>query len=592
MAKIVVDPITRIEGHLRIELESEGGVILKDKAWSETTQFRGLETILQGRDPRDAWAFVGRICGVCTSVHAIASITAVENAIGSNVPTQAKNIRQIMLEAQEIQDHVIHFYHLHALDFVDPASAIEADPQAAVDFAKTIGSTWKGNTLERMTAVKDTVKALVESGQLSIFSGGYIGHPAYKLPPEANLMAVAHYLDALEFQRSMIRIVTTFGGKNPHPNFLVGGMACTIDPEHSESINQVQLDQVSKWIDETLEFVEGCYLPDALAIVGVYKEYFDIGASSPNFIATGLSGTAIGGNPKDAAIGENNFKPGVVYDMNLGGVEDFDADLVEEWATSAWYTYAGGDVGVKPLAGETVPTPAIVPRPPYAMSEEDAASGKKFLNESEQDKYTWCKAPRYNGKPVQVGPLARLIVGYARGHAEIKEIVDYALSTLGITAAQLNSTAGRALARCAESVISARELKNYTFPKFVAALQGGDIDVFDASKWDPETWAAQCSGYAFVEVARGNLSHWVNIENGKITNYQCVVPTTWLAGGRDAQGQIGPYEHSLAGDGKHPLVDPTKPVEVLRTIHSFDPCMSCAVHVLDADGVEVQAVVS
>ncbi|MDR1767073.1 MAG: nickel-dependent hydrogenase large subunit, partial [Propionibacteriaceae bacterium] len=247
MAKVVVDPITRIEGHLRLELETEGQKITN--AWSETTQFRGLETILKGRDPRDAWAFVGRICGVCTSVHAIASISAVENAIGSNVPAQAKAIRQIMLEAQEVQDHVIHFYHLHALDFVDVASAAGADPQKAVDFAKAIGSKWKGNTLERMTAVRDTVKGIVESGQLSIFTGGYWGHPAYKLPPEANLMAVAHYLDALEFQRSMIRIVTTFGGKNPHPNFLVGGMACTIDQSHSESINQVQIDQIKVWID-------------------------------------------------------------------------------------------------------------------------------------------------------------------------------------------------------------------------------------------------------------------------------------------------------------------------------------------------------
>ncbi|MDR1767666.1 MAG: nickel-dependent hydrogenase large subunit, partial [Propionibacteriaceae bacterium] len=385
----------------------------------------------------------------------------------------------------------------------------------------------------------------------------------------------------------MIRIVTTFGGKNPHPNFLVGGMACTIDPSHSESINQVQVDQVQGWIAETLDFVTNCYLPDALAIVGVYKEYFDIGASTPNFLAVGLSGTVFSGNPADATIPDGGVKPGVIWDMKLDAVEDFDPAKVEEWVTSAWYSYEGGDIGLTPDKGETTPIPDVVPRPPYAMAEGD---GKTWL--SDNDKYTWCKAPRYNGKPVQVGPLARVVLAYARGHKRTTELVDLAIKTLGITAAQLNSTAGRALARCVEAVISAEMLANETFPAFVAGLKDGDIDVFDASKWDPSSWPSQCSGYSFVEVARGNLSHWVTIENGAIARYQAVVPTTWLAGGRDSQGQIGPYEHALAGNKQHPLVDPKQPLEVLRTIHSFDPCMSCAVHVLDPSGDELQAVVS
>ncbi|MDR1833750.1 MAG: nickel-dependent hydrogenase large subunit [Propionibacteriaceae bacterium] len=585
--RVVIDPITRIEGHLRIELETANSQITK--AWSETTQFRGLETILQGRDPRDAWAFVGRICGVCTSVHAIASINAVENAIGSNPPEQALRIRDIVLGAQEIQDHVIHFYHLHALDFVDVAACIDADPAKAVAFAQSIGSNWKGNNLTRMTAVRDTVKSIVESGQLSVFTNGYWGHPDYRLPPEANLMAVAHYLDALEFQRSMIRIVTVFGGKNPHPNFLVGGMACAIDPNHSESINQVQLDAVQGWINECVDFVTNCYVPDALAIAGVYKDYFDIGAAQPDFLAVGLTGATYAGDPANARVKSvhTEVEPGVVHlDGDKVSVEAFDPAKITEWASSAWYEYAEGDVGLTPDKGETT-VKYTGPKPPYTAAPND---GLPWL--SDNPEYTWCKAPRYDGYPVQVGPVARILLGYARGHARTKEIVTMAAQKLGITIGQLNSTAGRTLARAAECLLAAELLANESFPTFVANLKGGDIDVFDASKWEPSSWPSQCSGYSFVEVARGNLSHWVTIENGKISRYQCVVPTTWLAGGRDAQGQQGPYEESLAGNGKHPLADPTQPLEPLRTIHSFDPCMSCAVHVLDVDGQEMAEVLT
>ncbi len=576
--RVVIDPLTRIEGHLRIEIETDGKTI--QKAWSEATQFRGIETIVTGRDPRDAWAFVQRICGVCTSVHAIASVNAVENAIGSNPPPQARLIRDMVLGSQEIQDHVIHFYHLHALDFVNVPSAAQADPAKAVAFAKSIGSTWKGNTLERMTAVRDTVKGVLASGQLSIFTGGYWDHPDYRLPPEANLMAVAHYLDALEFQRSMIRVGTVFGGKNPHPNFLVGGMACAIDLDHSETINQVQLDQVQDWIAESLDFVQSCYVPDALAIAGVYKDYFDIGAAQPNFLAVGMSGAIYAGDPATSRVSSahTQVKPGVLLDGDYTTVHPFDPTKIAEGVHSAWMSYQEGDVELAPSQGET--TPAYTgPTPPY-----------EWLGDA--DKYTWCKAPRYDGHVMQVGPVARVLLAYAQGHARTKEIVDAAAKKLGITLAQLNSTAGRTLARAVEALTSAEILANDTFPTFVKNLQAGDTDVFDASKWEPSSWPANCSGYSFVEVARGNLSHWVTIENGAITRYQAVVPTTWLAGGRDAQGNIGPYEASLAGDGKHPLVDQSQPLEPLRTIHSFDPCMSCAVHVLDPAGQELGVVTS
>lgn len=574
--RVVIDPLTRIEGHLRIEVESEGASI--SRAWSETTQFRGIETILSGRDPRDAWAFAQRICGVCTAVHAIASIVAVENAIGAQPPVQAQLIRDMILASQEVQDHVIHFYHLHALDWVNVPAAATADPAAAVAFAQKIGSTWKGNTLERMTSVRDTVKSILASGQLSIFTGGYWNHPDYRLPAEANLMAVAHYLDALEFQRSMIRIGTVFGGKNPHPNFLVGGMACTIDPNESASINQVQLDQVEGWIADTVEFVRSCYLPDALAIMGVYSDYFRIGAAQPNFLAVGRSGATFAGNPATSRTSSalTDVKPGVLLDGDLSTVHPFDATKIAESVASAWYTYPQGKDTLPPAQGET--TPAYTgPTPPYT-----------WLGDS--DKYTWCKAPRYDGRVVQVGPVARVLLAYAQGHTRTKQLVDQALSTLHITVDQLNSTAGRTLCRAIEAVTSAETLADVTFPTFVANIRGGDTTVFDASHWDPDSWPGNASGYSFVEVARGNLSHWVSISGGKISRYQAVVPSTWLAGGRDAAGRQGPYEQALAGAGTHPLADPAAPLEPLRTIHSFDPCMSCAVHVLDTTGQEIEVV--
>lgn len=568
--KVLIDPLTRIEGHLRIEMETEGKQI--KKAWSVSTQFRGIETIVQNRDPRDVWAFVQRICGVCTSVHAIASITAVEDAIGSEPPENARLIRSLVLGSQEIQDHVIHFYHLHALDFVNVVNAAKADPQKTLEFAHSIGSKWRGNNLKRFTEVRDTVQQVLESGQLSIFTGGYWDHPDYRLPPEADLMCVAHYLDALEFQRSMIRINTVFGGKNPHPNFLVGGMACSIDPNSSESINQVQMDQIKTWIDEIIEFVNDCYYPDVLAIAGVYKDYFDIGATHPNYLAVGLAGSIFAGDPNKSRISSVHtaIKPGVIMGGDISKVLPFDPHKIEEFVSSAWYEYSvGDDKGLTPDKGETT-VKYTGPEPPF-----------EWLSDNE--KYTWSKAPRYDGKPMQVGPVARMMLAYAQGYEPVKKLVDGAIETLGITPAQINSTMGRTFARAAEATVSAQLLLE-DYNSLVGNIKEGRIDVFDASKWEPSSWPAQCEGYAFVEVARGDLSHWVSIKDGKVERYQAVVPTTWLAGGRDANGVTGPYEESLMGTGTHPLVDPKAPLEPMRTIHSYDPCMSCGVHILDPDG--------
>lgn len=581
--KVVIDPLTRIEGHLRIELEEENGKI--KKAWSESTQFRGLEKIVENRDPRDVWAFVQRICGVCTSVHAIASVTAVENAIGSKIPDNARLIRGLVMGSQEVQDHVIHFYHLHALDFVNVPNAAKADPEKTLEFAHSIGSKWRGNNLKRFTEVRQTIQQVLESGQLSVFTGGYWDHPDYRLPPEADLMCVAHYLDALEFQRSMIRICTVFGGKNPHPNFLVGGMACSIDPDSSESINQVQMDQVRTWIEETIEFVNDCYYPDVLAVAGVYKDYFDIGATHPNYLAVGLAGSMFGGDPSEARIsgygrghGHGEVKPGVIMDGNLGQILPFNPKKIEEFVTSAWYEYSvGDDKGLTPDKGETI-VKYTGPKPPF-----------KWLGDN--DKYTWSKAPRYDGRPMQVGPIARIMLSYAQGYEPTVKLVNAATEKLGITVTQLNSTMGRTLARAAEAVLSASHLMD-DYLALQENIKNGNIDVFDPSRWEPKSWPEECSGFSLIEVARGNLSHWVTIKNGKVRNYQAVVPTTWLAGGRDANGVPGPYEESLMATGEHPLVNPKEPLEALRTVHSYDPCMSCGVHVLDVDGNEVTKVVT
>lgn len=576
--RVVIDPLTRIEGHLRIELEREGDSIAK--AWSETTQFRGIETIVEGRDPRDVWAFVGRICGVCTGTHSVASITAVEDAIGSKPPVQAQLIRDLVMASQEVHDHVVHFYHLHALDWVNVVSAAEADPAKTVEFAKSIGSKWVGNSEEKFAHVKETLQGVLASGQLSIFTGGYWDHPDYRLPPEANLMAVSHYLDALEFQRSIIRVNTVFGGKNPHPNFLVGGMACSIDPNKSETVNQVQLDQIGSWVDEIVDFVEHCYYPDAVAIMSVYKDYFDIGASSPNFLAVGMSGTRYAGDVDKQPVSNTNrsVKPGVILDGDYTKVHPLEISKIREYISSAWYEYRDGDsVGVHPAVGETT-VKYTGPQPPYTWL-------------ADNDKYTWSKAPRYDGRPMQVGPIARVLSAYIQGEKLTKKLVDEAAAKLGIKVEQLNSTGGRTFARAVEAMTNAHHLSEELLPKFIEGLRHGDYNVFDPTKWEPSSWPKKADGFALQEVARGCLSHWVSIEDGRVRNYQAVVPTTWLAGGRDPHGNMGPYEESLAGNGKHPLVDPEQPLEALRTIHSFDPCMSCAVHIMDEDGnIQVQVV--
>ena len=561
MARIVVDPVTRIEGHLRIEAQVEGGLVTD--AWSSGTMFRGIELILRGRDPREAWIWTQRICGVCTTVHALTSVRAVEDALGIEVPPNAELIRNIIGATQCVQDHVIHFYHLHALDWVDITSALKADPAKTSQLAESI-SNWPKSSRAYFKVIQDRVKGLVESKQLSLFSSGYWGHPAYHLPPEANLLAVAHYIEALEFQREFIRIHAVLGGKNPHlQTYLVGGMACAMDPNEPQApINPERITFLSEIAKTAQTFVEQVYIPDVLAVAGFYRDWFGRGEGLGNFLSYGeYPQGGIHDTPR-------YFLPrGAILGRDLSKVYPVDPAQVSEYVTHSWYEYSGGDLaGKNPYQGETRPK-YTGPKPPF-----------EHLNVEE--KYSWLKSPRFMDTPMEVGPLSRMLVAYASGQAEVKELVTAVLTRLNAPATALFSTLGRIAARAIETQLLARQVPKW-IDQLYQNLAHGDLRVHNGEKWDPATWPKSAQGWGFHEAPRGALGHWVQIEDRAIKNYQCVVPTTWNAGPRDAKGQRGAYEAALL---KTPIADPERPVEILRTIHSFDPCLACAVHVTSAQG--------
>jgi len=558
--KVVVDPITRIEGHLRIEAQSDNGRITG--AWATSTQFRGLELVMQGRDPRDAWAFAQRICGVCTVVHAVASCRAVEDALDIRIPANANLIRNLVHGMQYVQDHVIHFYHLHALDWVDVVSALSADPAKAAQIAKGL-SPWPNNGESQFAAVKNRLRGFVSGGQLGIFTNGYWGHPAYKLPPEVNLIAVSHYLEALDWQRDVIRLHTIFGGKNPHPNFLVGGMACAINLDDTATINAERLTDIQAMIRRAQAFVEQVYWPDVMAVAGFYKEWGSIGGGTGNYLACGEFPD---GDVRD--LDSMYFPRGIILGKNLSRVHPYDHNLVKEYISSSWYEYGGGDdVGLHPWQGETK-AKYTGPKTPWTYLQG-------------LDKYSWMKAPRYEERPMEVGPLARVLVAYASGHKDVQPLVKEVMDRLDVPPAALFSTLGRIAARALETVLLARRLGTW-YDRLVQRIKSGDTQTFTKDKWEPDSWPATAQGYGFLDAPRGSLGHWVQIESGRISRYQCVVPSTWNCSPRDKQGQPGPYEAALMDN--HPLANPEQPLEILRTIHSFDPCMACGVHVLDASG--------
>jgi hydrogenase large subunit len=568
VTKIKIDPVTRIEGHLRIEAEVSGGKVTE--AWASGTMFRGIEKILEGRDPREAWIWAQRICGVCTTVHAIASVRAVENAIGATPPPNAELVRNLIAGSQLVHDHVIHFYHLHALDWVDVVSALKASPAKASGLAQSV-SDYPNSSTTYFQGVLARLKPLAESGHLSVFSSGYWGHPAYHLTPEQNLLAVAHYLEALEWQRDVIRIHAVLGGKNPHPQtFLVGGMATPIDFSSPQAINPERITFLRERLATMRTFVEQVYLPDMLLVASAYPEWTKIGGGTRNFLTYGGYGSG--------AIGDTAsylFPRGIVRDLDLSRVFSFDQSQITEEVARSWYSYSeGDDAALHPYKGETDPH-YTGPAPPY-----------QWLNVG--SKYTWLKAPRYDGQVMEVGPLARALVAYAAGVPAVRNAVDATLKKLSATPAALYSTLGRVAARALESQIVMSRLEGW-LDELDRNASSGDVRISDTSKWDPSSWPSSARGWGPHEVPRGSLAHWVEISDGTISRYQAVVPTTWNASPRDAQGQPGPYEQALVGT---PVADPSRPLELLRTVHSFDPCLACAVHVLDAHGAGRRSIVS
>jgi hydrogenase large subunit len=569
--RVVVDPITRIEGHLRVQTVLGDDNVVNDASCTSAL-FRGIEIILRGRDPRDAWALAERICGVCTLVHAIASVRTVEDALQITIPKNANNIRNQMIATLDVHDHVVHFYHLHALDWVDVVSSLKADPKATSELAQKI-SRWPKSSVGYFNDVQNRLKKFVESGQLGIFANGYWGHPAYALPHEANLMAVAHYLEALNWQKEIVKIHAVYGGKNPHPNLIVGGVPCAINPDHPDAINIDRLSLVKSKIDEAAEIVEQLYYPDLLAIASFYKDWakWGGGVSGKGVMDYGDYPT-VPGDPKT-----NRWKGGAVVDGNLNEVQEVDPrdpEQIQEFIAHSWFEYSKGDkIGFHPWDGETSPKYAG-PKPPWEFLEMDK-------------KYSWMKAARWRGRPMEGGPLARTILALAHKDEEVKNYVDQALKTLNVPIEALYSTLGRTLARGIETLRAIKLLKKL-HEELIANIKAGDFQTANTDKWDPTTWpSGELKGVGTYKAPRGALAHWVKINDRKISNYQAVVATTWNGSPKDAMGQRGPMESALIGV---PLRDPKKPLEILRVVHSFDPCLACSTHVLDMRGAEIVSV--
>lgn len=578
--RIVVDPVTRIEGHMRCEVNVDNDNIIRN-AVSTGTMWRGLEVILKGRDPRDAWAFTQRICGVCTGTHALTSVRAVEDALGISIPENANSIRNIMQLCLQVHDHLVHFYHLHALDWVNPVNALKADPKATSELQQKVSPNHPKSSPGYFRDVQNRLKRFVESGQLGPFKNGYWDNPAYLLPPEADLMATTHYLEALDFQPTIMRIRTVFGGKDPHPNWLVGGVPCAINVDGVGAvgaINMERLNYVRSVIEQTITFVDNVYIPDLLAVGQFYKGWLYGGGLS------GKSVMAYGDIPENA----NDYSPanllmpsGVIIDGNLKEVHPVDLrdpEQIQEFVPHSWYKYPDEKKGLHPWDGHTEPN--------YVLGENAKGTKTNIEQIDENAKYSWIKAPRWKGHAVEVGPLARYVVGYAQGHKEITEQINLVLKTLDVPVDALFSTLGRTAARALECQWSAYKMR-YFLDKLIANIKAGDTSTANVERWEPSTWPKEAKGVGFTEAPRGALAHWIRIKDTKIDNYQCVVPTTWNGSPRDNEGNIGAFEAALMNTK---MERPEEPVEILRTLHSFDPCLACSTHVMSEDGRELTTV--
>ena len=564
MAKrIVVDPMTRIEGHLRVDCEVDGGKVVK--AWSSGQMWRGIELILEGRDPRDAWIITQRICGVCTTVHAVASVRAVENALNMEVPLNAQYIRNMIITAHGIHDHIVHFYQLSALDWVDIVSALQADPAKAAQIAQSL-SDWPLNNVTVFKEVQAKLQSFVNTGQLGVFASGYWGHPAMKLPPEINLMAVAHYFQALDYQRTANKIVSVLGSKTPHiQNLAVGGVANPINLDSQSTLTMERLAYIKSIIDELDGFVRKVYMVDVAAIGALYADWTQYGSGVTNYLS-------VPDLPLDTKGTQFELPGGYIQNADLGTFQPissyqdaFFENGVKESVKHAWYQ--GGKGALHPYDGETIP---------------------QYTDFQDDGKYSWVKAPTFNDKRAQVGPLANVLAMAAAGHEpttrNLKTVLDTASAVAGaqIPVAALHSTIGRHAARAVRTAVL-QEALDHQWTLLMENIGKGDYDTFNK----PEFPKGEIRGFGYHEAPRGVLSHWTVIRDGKIANYQAVVPSTWNAGPRDEADEAGPYEASLMDN---PVAEPEKPLEVIRTIHSFDPCLACAIHMVDTEQKEITRV--
>ncbi|VVC82676.1 nickel-dependent hydrogenase large subunit [Sideroxydans sp. CL21] len=599
--RVVVDPVCRIEGHMRVEVNLNANNVITN-AVSTGTMWRGLEVILKGRDPRDAWAFVERICGVCTGCHALASVRAVEDALDIKIPLNAHLIREMMAKTLQVHDHAVHFYHLHALDWVDVLSALKADPKRTSELQQMVSPAHPLSSPGYFRDIQNRLKKFVESGQLGPFMNGYWGNKAYLLPPEANLMAVTHYLEALDLQKEWVKVHTIFGGKNPHPNYLVGGVPCAINIDGTGAagapINMERLNFIESLIKEMIEFNNNVYVPDVLAIGTIYKQ-------GGWLFGGGLSATNVadyGGYEKVPYDNSTRQLPGGVI---LGGnwneilpIDPRDPEQVQEFVNHSWYKYPDESKGLHPWDGVTEAN--------YQLGENTKGTRTAIKELDENAKYSWIKSPRWRGHAVEVGPLARYTLGYAhalKGNKycqRVKQQVDDAAQAINSAIPKalgmpethyslkqlLPTTIGRTLARALESQY-ASEMMLDDFNQLIGNLKSGDSSTANIEKWDPSTWPKEAKGVGTVAAPRGMLGHWIRIKDGKIENYQCVVPTTWNGSPRDPKGQIGAFEASLMNT---PMANADQPLEILRTLHSFDPCLACSTHVMSPDGQELSKV--
>jgi [NiFe] hydrogenase large subunit len=534
MSTIVLDPVTRIEGHLRVETEVTNGKV--SSAWSTSPLFRGIEPILKNRDPRDAWMLTQRLCGVCTYVHGVTSIRSVEDALDITIPGNARVIRNLLMGAQFIHDHIVNFYQLHLLDWVDVVSALSADPSKAASVDRQINSSRRRKS-SYFRGIKTQLEAFARSGQLGPFSNGYWGHPAYILTPEENLVFMADYLEALKAQIQVAHMHAIYGGKNPHPQtMIVGGVTLNKD------LTSGRITEFRNHVADAQTFVNTYYLPDTTYLLNRYKDYAGIG------LAENLM--SFGEFPQGSDEPSSLFFPrGMILNQATKSVQSLDVQNIAEHITHSWYT---GNNILHPSQGETVPN---------------------YTGVNTYGQYSWIKAPRYQGKPMEVGPLARVMVNYGMGQSATVQQVNSFLQKTGLPLSSMYSVLGRTAARAIETKVIADAMTTWAGQVKASRQSTGGMP-----NRKTFTMKSSGSGMGLNEAPRGALGHWVNFSGEKITNYQMVVPSTWNFGPRDAGDVPGPVEKSLVGV---PVADEARPVEVLRVIHSFNPCIACAVHVFD-----------